>query len=182
MIWDSKIIQPCGYAYVETIRGRRDGSMIYSVEPYQIKKQTFGRSTQGKTTRNLFFQIDQPVTVCDNLTLIPTKEGFFLANSTNRYSKTLPKSEKDFATLEKLLIADSDYGRYEGHLRIEEADGRSSIMQCLNANTMVHQMPHEDGSLGHIIDADDQLLILYYQNGNVYVPKCTTIKQMYVMA
>jgi len=158
IIWNLDIIHKCPYYEISYTSYRIKGFFLWN------EKDKLG------------FQYEKFINACDTK-VIQTTEGLFLSRPRIVEAQRSPPTHGEIKEITNLLLADEDYVRIEAI----EARNKIVIQQCTNLKNTLRLLEKMEDRFLITEDYNKNEIIFYANHGNVYRPRCATIKSVEVL-
>ena len=104
--------------------------------------------------------------------MIETTEGIFLATDLN---VTLPNVVKELKGINHLMLSDSDYKELSEIKRIRKLSTKIDEKFCKTLKLIIKLFEKDINKHLIIKDDDDQEIVLFNNDGIIYITECTNI-------
>jgi hypothetical protein len=128
---------------------------------------------------NLIFQLLPSIEVCDKLIVTPTKEGLYVTQDQKAHK--LQKKTFTYDNFKHLILSEIDFQAFKTNYELLNQDKKALTAHCHTVQLITQQIKQPDGTLMTIRDLKNDELVIYFDNNNVFVPKCRTVNQIYIL-
>ena len=152
IIWETLLIKHCPYEWVKTIQLERFSGMLIS------------------RAENKLFQVTGNTTVCDQIEVLTTAEGFFL--SQDKQVTKLKKNGKDLKVIDELLLTEIDYNQMSLLQLVTNLFALTNTKMCQLYKSFVNLYTKIDDEFFTFSDFTGNEAILYSNEGQIFLPNC----------
>ena len=158
IIWDQSLVQICPYKFVKLINLDLFGSVLVS------------------DLENQMFQITGETTICGNISVFNTAEGFQL--TTNSRARELETANIDVKIIDGLLLAEIDFNKRQQLELIINIYQTSNLKFCLLYKSILNIFSKLDDEFFKLSDFNGNEAILYSDESRIFIPQCQSIDSL----
>ena len=153
ILWDKENLVRCPLYYVTSTNVTKEGNFLVSAKD------------------NLVFNIVKRVRVnhCENTEFYLSNQGLYL--SSEKSSTLLPLVKNEFTDLNKIKLAESDLFSF----RHREVQKHLAFEVCLSLENILKVAALSSEKFIKITDANEKELVLYSNQGNIFIVKCQNL-------
>jgi hypothetical protein len=153
ILWDKQNLVKCPLYYVTATNVTKEGNFLVSAKD------------------NLVFNIIKKIRLnhCENLEFYLSNQGLYLTSE--KSSTLLPLVQNEFTDLSKIKLAESDLFSF----RHREVQKHLAFEICLSLENILKIAALNNEKFIKITDANEKELVLYSNQGNMFIVKCQNL-------
>ena len=160
IVWDSSIVHSCPLFYV-----------ISANLTKMSKLEGEETNILVANDKNLLFNLvdKEIITNCRNILFYKTSQGLYL--TLDKRALALPAISNEVTDLNKLILAETDMDKF----RLYEDTRHVAFEVCLMLENILRLATTHHNQYFTMTDTNDEEIILYVKEGNVFIPKCVDL-------